>query len=299
MVGPGGALPGPGGPGSTALTQADMFASDLALVRVYDPTVKPGEVYQYRIRVAMLNPNFGRQDVASTGFSKEKEIVADEWYEIPGAYATPSDLNCYVTESKVSSDLNRVNLEVYKWATAVKRPTATVPLGDWVKAILSVGRCEFVGRTSRIELVPYWRSDVDGYSFVPIDIPRQANAKKGLDVDFKPDLGEKGDFFVVDFEGPNYRYEKLIQKDGDVSGRSVILDSERSVEIFLMGSNGRLIVRSSVNDEGDPDRKRVEALVERHRSAARAAIQAAKSGGGGQPGGAPGAGGGSPGNGSN
>jgi hypothetical protein len=132
---------------------------------------------------------------------------------------------------------------------------------------------------------------------VPIDIPRQPNAKRGLDVDFKPDLGEKGDFFVVDFEGPNYRYEKLVQKDGEISGRSVVLDSERSVEIFLMASNGKLIVRSSVNDEGDPDRKRVEALVDRHRSAARSAIQAAKSGGGQPGGGLPG--GGAPGNGSN
>ncbi len=284
--GPGGLAFNPTGqPVSTALNQADLYAADLALVRVYDPTVKPGETYQYRLKVVMLNPNYRRQDVASTGFSKEAEIVCEEWYEIPGSYSTPSDLNCYVTEAKTSPDQSRVNLEVYKWATAVKRGNVPINLGDWLKTVLSVGKCEFVGRTSRIELVPYWRADVDGYSFVPIIIPPQPNAKRGIDVEFKPDTGEKGDYFLVDFDGPNYRYDRLLTKDGKVS-RIGVTENDRSVEIFLMSSNGKLLMRSSINDEGDPDRKRMEALVESHRNAARDSIRSGKGSGG--PAGGPG-----------
>ncbi len=268
-----------GQPVSTALTQADLYAADLALVRVYDPTVKPGETYQYRLKVVMLNPNYRRQDVASTGFSKEAEIISEEWFEIPGSYSTPSDLNCFVTEAKTSSDQTRVNLEVYKWTTAVKRGNVPINLGDWLKTVLNVGKGEFVGRTSRIELVPYWRADVDGYSFVPITIPPQPNAKRGIDVEFKPDIGDKGDFFLVDFEGPNYRYDKLTLKEGDVVGRTGITENDRSVEIFLMGSNGKLLMRSSINDEGDPDRKRMEGLVESHRTAARDSIKSGKGSG--------------------
>ena len=148
-----------------------------------------------------------------------------------------------------------------------------------------MGKCEFVGRTSRIELVPYWRADVDGYSFVPIIIPPQPNAKRGIDVEFKPDTGEKGDYFLVDFDGPNYRYDRLLTKDGNVS-RIGVTENDRSVEIFLMSSNGKLLMRSSINDEGDPDRKRMEALVESHRNAARDSIRSGKGSGG--PAGGPG-----------
>lgn len=272
------------------MTQADLFAAEYALVRVYDPTVKPGEGYQYRMRVVMSNPNYGRQDVASTSYAKEKEIIADDWYQVPGTFSAPSDLACFLTETK-NSDPNRVNLEVYKWATDVKSKGGTsIPLGDWIKSTISVGRGEMVGRVSRVELVPCWRSDVDGYSFVPIEIPRLANAKRGVDVEFKPNLGEEGDFLLVDFEGPSHRYEKItIQNDQPV--RTVVTDDQTTTEVLLQGPDKRLVLRSSATDISDEFRKNLDKVIEQHKNASKSAINAAKVGAT-RPGGAGGPGGG-------
>lgn len=291
-----------GGPGgqtgySTALnanlTAADIPSVEYALVRVFDPTVQPGEAYQYRMRVVMSNPNFGRQDVASTSYAKEKEIIADDWYQVPGTYAAPSDLACYVNDTR-TSDPNRLNLEVYKWAAAVKKSDTEIKLGDWLKSTISVGKGEMVGRNSRVTLVPYWRYDVDGYSFVPVERSGGPNSKKGVDVEFRPNLGEQGDYLLVDFDGPSTKYEKILFKeDGPV--RTVVTDDNVGVEAVLQGADRRLILRSSLTDKEDQDKKAMDRLIEVHKAASQASINQAKMGnrsGGGGPGGGGGAGGG-------
>ncbi len=301
---PGGSAPGGsgsygapgfgGGPGqlNPNLTAADLPTVEYALIRVFDPTVQPGETYQYKMRIVMSNPNFGRQDVASTSYAKEKEIVGEEWYQVPGSFSAPSDLSCYVNENR-ASDPNRLNLDVYKWAAAIKKDSTNIFLGDWLKSTISVGKGEMVGRNSRVTLVPYWRYDVDGYSFVPVERSGGPNSKKGVDVEFKPNLGEQGDYLLVDFDGPNARYEKIIFKD-DTGVRTSVTDDHLGVEAVLQGADRRLILRSSSTDKDDQEKKTLDQLIERHKTISQASIAEAKMGNRGRngPGGGGGAGGG-------
>jgi hypothetical protein len=53
---------------------AAALVPDYCLVRVIDVTVEPGKVYQYRLRVRMANPNFGRKDVAAPELARDREI---------------------------------------------------------------------------------------------------------------------------------------------------------------------------------------------------------------------------------
>src|SRR5262249_33800613 len=61
-----------------------LIVPEYCLVRVIDVTVKPGESYQYRLRVRVANPNFKRDDVAEPKFAEGKELPSTKWFEIPG-----------------------------------------------------------------------------------------------------------------------------------------------------------------------------------------------------------------------
>jgi hypothetical protein len=65
---------------------------DHCLIRVLDASVKPGESYQYRIRVRMANPNHGRRDVSNPRDAQDTQLKpADggKWFEMPGLAVPP------------------------------------------------------------------------------------------------------------------------------------------------------------------------------------------------------------------
>src|SRR5262249_44762812 len=63
--------PRPRGPGDAGLELPDH-----CLLRVVDLTVRPGEAYQYRLRVRMANPNLGRKDVADPKLAADAELTS-------------------------------------------------------------------------------------------------------------------------------------------------------------------------------------------------------------------------------
>jgi hypothetical protein len=54
-----------------------VFIPDYCLLRVIDVTVQPGKVYQYRLRVRMANPNYGRKDVAAPELARDRELCSE------------------------------------------------------------------------------------------------------------------------------------------------------------------------------------------------------------------------------
>jgi hypothetical protein len=67
-------------PAAKAPPAADPSAAllpDYCLLRVIDVTVQPGKVYQYRLRVRMANPNYGRKNVASPKLARDREIGSE------------------------------------------------------------------------------------------------------------------------------------------------------------------------------------------------------------------------------
>ncbi len=72
---------------------------------MFDFTVEPGKTYEYRMKVRMANPNFGRKDVASQGIAADPELTPKEWYVLPKKLVVPSDLYFYaVDQAKLDQD---------------------------------------------------------------------------------------------------------------------------------------------------------------------------------------------------
>jgi hypothetical protein len=84
----------PKDPMAPARPDREMALPDHCLIRVIDVTVKPGESYQYRIRVRMANPNYGRKDVANPLDALDAELKprdGGKWFEVPGVVTVPEE----------------------------------------------------------------------------------------------------------------------------------------------------------------------------------------------------------------
>ena len=114
---PGGPRLGPGvptGPGTPG-ANGPVTVPDDCLIRVIDVTVKPGESYQYRIRVRMANPNYHRTNVVNPldAVLPELKSTPEDWYEIPGFVTVPSEMHLYALDQK-----NDVEKDSYRGAYA-------------------------------------------------------------------------------------------------------------------------------------------------------------------------------------
>jgi hypothetical protein len=69
--------PAPKAPPVPAPPAPGVFIPDYCLLRVIDVTVQPGKVYQYRLRVRMANPNYGRKDVAAPELARDRELCSE------------------------------------------------------------------------------------------------------------------------------------------------------------------------------------------------------------------------------
>ncbi len=67
-----------------ALAQDKGALPTHCLIRVLDVTIKPGTIYEYRMRVRLANPNFGRKDVANPKDAEKEELASERWYVVPG-----------------------------------------------------------------------------------------------------------------------------------------------------------------------------------------------------------------------
>src|SRR5439155_10888624 len=67
------------------------------LVRLMDVTVEPGKTYEYRMRVVMANPNFGRKDVANPTYAGTPTLTSD-WSQMPIRVHVSAELRYYAVD---------------------------------------------------------------------------------------------------------------------------------------------------------------------------------------------------------
>ena len=288
--GPMGAEVGPMGAGAS-----QGVVPDYVLIRLFDFTVEPGQTYEYRLRVRMANPNYGRKDVASQGIAADKELnekPADkDWYVLPKKLTVSSDLYYYAVDQAkldakdpmkdkekdkekdkdapppppklpvlpVKADTQTV-LQIQKWVDYLPAKNRTeLKLGDWVIAERVVAtRGEPIGR-QRVE-VPYWRSQQDRFTMAADQTPR-ANDKHyvaSVDVPFVPDGKEP---ILVDFTGGDVHYARTHPKTDDAAAPAAELpiSDKAPEELLLYTADGKLLAHHSAKDATDPERiKRLE-----------------------------------------
>lgn len=276
------------GPASGAVTAKDV---ENYLLRFVDCDVKPGKTYEYRIRLRMVNPNFGQTAlVANPEFAKESnKLLYSKWAYLETAITVPAESFLYAHDVKAYRDKieaeypsvsitaenitatpetkavnsllqvkdNQTVLQVVRWMEQVRTDSGAKrePVGSWVVAEMPVGRGEFVGRKQYIKL-PLWSSETQQYTLreVADKVVKGKFQPKGWLVDFSTRS------VLVDFEGGKVKSRVNVRFDErgnavPINGRNI--DEDAANEVLIVREDGKLVVRSSQADEADAGRKAI------------------------------------------
>jgi hypothetical protein len=241
------------------------------LLRFLDVTVEPGKTYEYRVKVKIANPSFGKEELAvSAEAAADPVLVASQWRDVtrrvgeedvPLRVSVSDELRYYAVDEKVDRPLpanqERTPVQVHRWLEEVRvNPrdnSSVVPVGNWtILERLLLHRGEYIGRSEEVE-VPVWKSTLDNFTLAahvddqPVRVAGRIVRHKGIIVDFATDPPVMNEASVlVDFEGG-----KRTIPIGD--GKNVVEDSP--LQLLVLNSDGRLVVHSSRVDTEDPTRK--------------------------------------------
>lgn len=292
-LGPGGMPPlgpgGKGGPNSPFYPEGygpgtgPVIANevDSFLLRFVDCDVKPGYTYEYRIRLRMWNPNY-KQDslVSNPEFAKDRyKTLYSNWTQtaeitVPAeSFLYAHDVKAYRdqinttypldskdAENKAINNLlqvkdNQAVLQVATWMEQVRTDGGKrEPVGAWVVAEMPVGRGEYVGRKQFIKL-PLWSSETNQYLLREVGdkVVKGKFQPKGWLVDFSTKS------VLVDFEGGKVKSRTKVRFDekGTIAPGDRTFEEDVASEVLIVRPDGKLIVRSSQVDDGDPNRKTI------------------------------------------
>src|SRR5262249_54288030 len=110
----------------------DLNIPEYALFRFIDPTIEPGYSYQYRIKVRMTNPNYGKHNLAFPALGRDKEIAAADWTQTRQV-AVPRDSEWYVVDDRPDKD--KLVVQIHHWVDIVQPDpddvNQTTGVGDW------------------------------------------------------------------------------------------------------------------------------------------------------------------------
>ena len=212
------------GPASTIGVAQDV---DNFLLRFVDCDVKPGRTYEYRIRLRMINPNFGQGKFVSVPeYAKDShKILYSKWTQLNTPITVPAESFLYAhdvkgyrekidetylasgkestPETKALNSLlqvkeNQAVIQITSWMEQVKAGEGSKrePVGAWVVAEMPVGRGEYIGRKQYVRL-PLWSSETEQYVLREVSdkVVKGKYQPKGWLVDFSTQS------VLVDFEG--------------------------------------------------------------------------------------------------
>ncbi len=263
--------PGTVGPDPKANTAAPTEIDSL-LLRFIDVDIEPGYTYEYRIRVKMKNPNFGRTTEVSNPADAKVETLYSKWFSIdsrnsritipPEQYVYAADVGTYrrtIEETYAAARERELRdrlqvkdyqavVEICRWLPSVTLDSGTQrePVGAWVVADVPVGRGEYVGKKTYVKL-PLWSSESKAYVLREISQlvgkvgSGQWHLPKGWLVNFvTPDI-------LVDFSGGRVQTR--------LGTKNIIEDV--GTELLIVSPDGKLTVKKSAVDDADANRRQI------------------------------------------
>jgi len=220
-----------------------------------------GTTYEYRIRLRLDNPNFGKtKEVAYPQLAEVKELEG-AWAVVPKQVSIPTEFHYYAESDPpgVARAKDRVYVQMHRWVDFLPlnpdQADTEVPIADWAINDVPVFRGEYIGKKMNNTQVLMWYPTLEAFDF--------ARGTQGLPTKyvkgslFKPppkfitvDFTTKPRALLVDFEGGSVPYTI---KDGT---RVMNKHDEAGIEMLILTEDGKLRVRNSAVDMNDPDRKR-------------------------------------------
>jgi hypothetical protein len=254
-----------------------------SIIRFMDVDVVPGKTYVYTFQVRMANPNFGKpDDVAFQELAETKELppsgfattppitIPDEYF----FYAVNQYPERHIPEG--SDDPKRLPAKAdaeypyYKWTTTVQihrwlgkliDSAGLQSMADWVIAErLLVRRGDPIGRFKVMVEVPVWskaKEDFEiGFQVQQRDAKgKEGRADTGLPINFIREQDTNNPPLLVDFEGGVKHNVKV--------GKEMLVRDESAVDMLVLGSDGKLVVRNSRVDTDLQERhERYEKWIE-------------------------------------
>jgi hypothetical protein len=273
----------PGGKKNDTGTRPDVTAPsqydppDYVYVRVYDTDIRDGLTYEYRMRVKMKNPNFGKKEVVSKPSDADNEELPpldEHWYVFPQKVKMPQSGYFYVVDytappsrankpmpaprNDARMDVAQAVVQFQNWINQLNiSEKVAEPIGDWVVSELLATRGEFLRGQNpggkAFAPVPFWSSTEE--SFILRDIPGES-VPKGKD----PRKGaliepvRPRTILAVDVTGGSKQRVRVPPNLGEKTNRGPMVDDESAAEVLFLTPDG-LEVRSAARDKADPDRK--------------------------------------------
>jgi hypothetical protein len=225
----------------------------------------------------MWNPNTGQDKfVANPEFAKKSyETLYSQWTQLSQPITVPAEdflyahdvktyreqiAAAYEKEKELLAKLqvkdHQAVVQVTRWMEQVRTDTGSKrePVGAWVVAEMPVGRGEYVGRKTYVKL-PLWSSELQQYVLreVTDKVVKGRDQPKGWLVDFSTKA------VLVDFEGGRVKTRVNVRFDekGNLTSSSRTIDEDAGTEMLIVRPDGKLVVRNSLVDEADEDRKAV------------------------------------------
>jgi hypothetical protein len=218
------------------------------LVRFMDLAVEPGYTYEYRVKVKMANPNYGKPKVVAyrrLATYPELEPEGDDTWALVPKVTVPYDTVWYATDDKAERD--RAQVQIHTWLPAIqtdpRNDKSLIGVGDWtVWDKAPVHRGEYIGRTHNSK-VPVWIMDKETY-----DYARNAQThSQNVPVDFTVRRGLKNESaLLIDYEGG---------KIGSARVNGKLVSDESQLQLLVLAPDGRLLVHNNLDDTNRPERK--------------------------------------------
>jgi hypothetical protein len=231
------------------------------LIRLIDVDIDPGKIYEYRVRVRMSNPNYGKKDVANPKFadplvlsdgSKTAELQPGEWYVVPDKVVVPPELEIYaVDQGSIDKTPNlpvtprdATVMQIHKWIELFRPEGKIHQVGEWsVAERVVVHRGEAIDRVHKVE-VPVWEYAREMFVLLgAVEAePGKRPPKAGVDVPFgnlsRPSV-------LANFEGgaaDPYSYTR--------KGEKALTETART-EVLVMSPDGKLMAHNGAVDGVD------------------------------------------------
>jgi hypothetical protein len=269
-----GALPRSAGqdqPRAASAARASYALPDKCLFRFLDVTVQPGRTYEYRLKIRLANPAFGKEELAvSKETAAVRELQAPQWTQVtervgdserPRRVTVSDELLYYAMDEKIdrapAANQERAAVQIHRWLEDVRvnphDQSSVVPVGDWtVLERALIHRGEYIGGQQEVE-IPVWRTAQNRFTLAAHadDDNQRAPGQsrpvkhKGVLVDFSTDPVWNQPSILVDFQGG----KRTLELDGKV------VTEESSEELLVLDADGKLVVRTSAKDAQDGGRR--------------------------------------------
>ncbi len=254
--------------------------ADVMMLRFLDPDTESGHAYQYRVRVRMKNPNYGKEDKVREKSEAKKALLEGPWVAIPDIAVMPPeaflyayDPEEYLKAAKTTVEEVLSNVAVPKRAAALYNMNSLLhhrevssgkqavvqfqtwmpqvrasadksePVGTWVMAEIPVAVGEYIGKRTLVRL-PLWSSSVGNY------VLRELGGGikiAGIPADSQPKgwaVNFKTKSLLLDFEG-GLLNEKV--------GNKTVKDAA-ATDLLILRSDGKLMLKNSARDMADEGR---------------------------------------------